>query len=158
LNQAANGSQQRPSVIRDNSLYVQNPYPNGTGIQYLLPVNSPNFPLVPTGPLFAGSGASRTLVLPATIGNLGRNTVRTPGELGVDLAVGREFPIHERLRLKVPAEAFNILNHTNFQTPNVSLNATTNSSGQPIFNSPGFGLITSARAARFLQLVARLEF
>ena len=81
-----------------------------------------------------------------------------PAELDLDLAVGRDFPIHERLRLKIRAEAFNILNHTNFQTPNVSLNATTNSSDQPIFNSPGFGIITSARAARFLQLVARIEF
>lgn len=91
-------------------------------------------------------------LLPSSVGNLGRNTV-PPGEL--DLAVSREFPIGERLRLRIRADAFNILNHTNFQTPNVSLNATTNATGQPIFNSPGFGLITSARAARFMQLVAR---
>jgi hypothetical protein len=97
-------------------------------------------------------------VIPASIGNLGRNTVRTPSEWDLDLAVGRDFPIRERLRLKVRGEAFNILNHANFQTPNVSLNATTNSSGQAIFNSPTFGLITAARAARFLQLVGRVEF
>ena len=30
--------------------------------------------------------------------------------------------------------------------------------GRGVFNSPDFGLITSARAARFLQLVARIEF
>jgi hypothetical protein len=59
--------------------------------------------------------------------------------------------------LKVRGEAFNILNHVNFQTPNVSLNTTANSRGQAIFNSPGFGLITAARAARFFQLVARIE-
>jgi hypothetical protein len=157
LNQAANSSQ-RPSVISDSSIYLQNPYANGTGIQYLLPASSTNFPLAPTGPLFAGSGATRTLVLPASIGNLGRNTVRTPGELDLDLAVGRDFPIRERLRLKLRGEAFNILNHANFQTPNVSLNTTANTSGQAIFNSPAFGLITAARAARFLQLVARIEF
>jgi hypothetical protein len=156
LSQAANN--QRPTVISNGSIYVQNPYPNGTGIQYLVPVNAANFPLAPTGPLFAGSGATRTLVLPSGVGNLGRNSIRTPGELNLDLAVGREFPIRERLRLKIRAEAFNILNHTNFLTPNVTLNATTNSSGQPVFNSPGFGIITSARAARFMQLVARIEF
>jgi len=157
LNQAANSSQ-RPSVISGSSIYVQSAYPNGTGIQYLLPASSANFPLAATGPLFAGSGTNRTLVLPASIGNLGRNTIRTPGELDLDLAVGRDFPIHERLRLKVRGEAFNVLNHVNFQTPNVSLNTTANSSGQAIFNSPGFGLITAARAARFFQLVARIEF
>jgi hypothetical protein len=157
LNQAANNSQ-RPNVISASSIYVQNPYPNGTGIQYLLPASSAKFPLAPAGPLFAGNGATRTLVIPASIGNLGRNTVHTPGEWNLDLAVGRDFPIRERLRLKVRGEAFNILNHANFQTPNVSLNATSNSSGQAIFNSPAFGLITAARAARFLQLVGRIEF
>jgi hypothetical protein len=30
--------------------------------------------------------------------------------------------------------------------------------GRPVFNSPGFGLITAAKAARFMQLVARFEF
>jgi hypothetical protein len=35
---------------------------------------------------------------------------------------------------------------------------TGNTQGQPIFNSPGFGIVTAARAARFLQLAARFEF
>jgi hypothetical protein len=156
LNMAARGL--RPSVISNTSIYVPNPYPNGTGIQYLLPVNAPNFPLGPTGPLFTGSGANRTLVLPAGIGSLGRDTVRTAGEFDLDLAVGREFAIRERARLRLRAEAFNVLNHTNFKEPNTTLTVTTNSLGQPIFNSPGFGIITTARAARFLQLVARFEF
>jgi hypothetical protein len=156
LNSAARGL--RPNVIRGNSIYVPNPYPNGTGIQYLLPVTAAGFPLGPNGPLFAGSGSNRALVLPAGIGSLGRNTIRTPGELNLDLAVGREFPIRERVRLRIRAEAFNVLNHTNLRGPNVSLTATTNAAGQPIFNSPGFGIITAARAARFMQLVGRIEF
>ena len=86
-----------------------------------------------------------------------RNTLRPPGEFDIDLAVGREFPIHERLRLRVRAEAFYLLNHTNLLAPNTMLTVTTNA-GQSIFSSPGFGLITSARAARFMQLVARIEF
>jgi hypothetical protein len=156
LNSAARGL--RPNVIGNTSIYATNPYPNGTGIQFLLPVNSSNFPLGPVGPLFTGTGANRTLVLPAGIGSLGRNAVRTAGELDLDLAVGREFPIAERIRFKLRAEAFNVLNHTNLLAPNTSLTVTTNAQGQAIFNSPGFGIITGARAARFLQLVARLEF
>lgn len=80
------------------------------------------------------------------------------GGFDPDLAVGREFPITERSRLRLRVEAFNLLNHTNFKEPNTSLTVTTNSQGQPIFNSPGFGVITDTRAARFLQLVARYEF
>jgi Carboxypeptidase regulatory-like domain/TonB dependent receptor-like, beta-barrel/TonB-dependent Receptor Plug Domain len=159
LNSAARGL--RPNVINTASIYVEHPYANGTGIQYLLPVSAANFPLGPVGPLFTGSGATRTLVLPAGIGTLGRNAVRTPGEFNVDLAVGREFPIREAVKFKLRAEAFNIFNHTNFRGPStssVSLTATTNAQGEPIYNSPGFGIITAARAARFMQLVARIEF
>ncbi|MEO7144121.1 MAG: TonB-dependent receptor, partial [Bryobacteraceae bacterium] len=157
LNPAA--SQLRPDVISNNSIYAANPAPNGTGIQYLAPVNSANFPLGPVGPLFTGSGANRTLVLPAGIGTLGRDTVQTPGELDLDLAVSRKFPIGERFKLELRAEAFNILNHTNFDAPNTSLSVVADpKTGQAVFNSPDFGLITGARAPRFLQLVARFEF
>ena len=156
LNSAARGL--RPNVINNTSIYAPKAFPNGTGIQYLLPVNSPNSPLAPNGPLFTGTGANRTEVLPAGIGSLGRNAVRTPGEFDIDLAVGRQFPITERFKLRLRAEAFNILNHTNLKEPNTSLTVTTNAQGQPVFNSPGFGIITAARAARFLQMVARFEF
>ena len=124
-----------------------------------MPASAANFPLGPVGPLFTGSGSARTLVLPAGIGSLGRNTVRTPGELDLDLAVGRKFRINERMRIALRAEAFNLLNHTNFLPPDVALTVAADPrTGQAIFNSPNFGLITSARAARFMQLVARFEF
>jgi hypothetical protein len=32
----------------------------------------------------------------------------------MDLAVRREFPVYERLKLQFRAEAFNVLNHPNF--------------------------------------------
>ena len=133
--------------------------PEGTAIRYLLSPGDPNFPYLPTGPLFTGSGATRKTVLPATIGNLGRNTTRLPGETNLDLAVSRRFPLRERLALMVRAEAFNVLNHTNLDGPNTSLTVTADPvTGQAIFNSPGFGLITSAKSARFLQMVLRIEF
>ena len=156
LNPAA--SELRPNVISTDSIYTPKVVPNGIGEQFLVPANSSSFPLGPVGPLFTGTGATRTLVLPAGIGTLGRDTVRTPGEFDLDFAVARKFPIRERLKLEIRGEAFNILNHTNFQAPDTSLTVTANSAGRGVFNSPNFGLITASRAARFLQLAVRIEF
>ena len=47
-------------------------------------------------------------------GNAPRNFVRGFGATQVNLAVMREFPLHESLALQFRAEAFNILNHPNF--------------------------------------------
>ncbi len=157
LNPAA--SQLRPNVISGTSVYLPATVPNGIGVQYLVPASAANFPLGAVGPLFTGTGSARALVLPAGIGTRGRNSVRTPGEFDVDFAVGRKFSICEHLKLQLRAEAFNILNHTNFSTPNTALSVVVDSkTNRGVFNSPDFGLITAARAARFLQLVARLEF
>lgn len=47
-------------------------------------------------------------------GNAGRNFARGFGATAVNLALRREFPIHERLHLQFRAEAFNVVNHANF--------------------------------------------
>lgn len=158
-NPAQSGTnQQRPNDSDPNvSLYTPET-PNGTGVQYLLPASALNFPLQPTGPLFVGSGSSRTQVLPVAIGSLGRNVIRGPGQLDLNLSLGRSFLLRERLRFGIRMEAYNAVNHTNFQAPASSLSLTTNSAGQPIWNSPTYGLITAANQARFLQLVARFDF
>ncbi len=151
-------AQQRPFDVNPSvSLYTAQ-VPNGTGVQYLLPTSAPNFPLQPAGPLFVGSGAARTQVLPVDIGTLGRNVVRAPGQLDLNVSVGRIFAIRERLRFTIRMEAYNALNHTNFQAPASSLTLTTNAAGQPIWNSPLYGVITGANQSRFLQLVARIDF
>jgi hypothetical protein len=50
-------------------------------------------------------------------GNLGRNALRGFGAWQWDLAVHRDFPIHESLLLQFRAEMFNVLNHPNFGAP-----------------------------------------
>ena len=47
-------------------------------------------------------------------GNAPRNFVRGFGVWQMDVAVRREFPIHEGLKLQFRAEAFNVFNHPNF--------------------------------------------
>jgi hypothetical protein len=117
-------------VSPDQSLYVPE-VPNGTGVQYLLPASAAGFPLVPSGPLFAGSGSSRVQVLPVDIGTLGRDVVRAPRQLDLDLSIGRAFTMRERLQFMIRMEAYNALDHTNFQAPSSSLTLTTNSAGHP---------------------------
>src|SRR5262249_54051950 len=83
------------------------------------------------------------------------------GEWSQDLSLIREFRLKGKLRFQLRGEAFNVFNHTNFNGPNVELNViatTVNGQDAAVFNSPNFGLITSAKAPRFLQLVARIEF
>ena len=54
------------------------------------------------------------LPAPGVIGNAPRNFARGFGAWQMNMAVRREFPIYERLKLQFRAEAFNIFNHPNF--------------------------------------------
>ncbi len=152
-------NQQRPHLIGNSMDAKTGTYaPEGTGVRYLMSPSEPNFPFAPSGPFWTGPANARVRVLPATVGTLGRNTIREPGEFNIDLAITRTFPIRERLRFELRGEAFNFLNHTNFNAPNTGLSVQADARGQAVFNSPGFGLITSAKSSRFIQIVARLEF
>ncbi len=90
-----------------------------TGSQYYS-----NLSLVPNQPIYVHGSqypGGRT-INPAAFsypsgndpGDAPRNFVRGFGETQINMAVRREFPITERLRLQFRAEAFNILNHPNF--------------------------------------------
>ena len=81
-----------------------------------------------------------------TYGNAGHNSLRGPGFFDVDLAVSRTFKIYERLTLDVRAEAFNVLNHPNFMTPNANV------------SSSSFGQITTAFDPRILQAAVKVIF
>jgi hypothetical protein len=49
-----------------------------------------------------------------SFGDIGRNSVRGFPAWQEDIAVRREFPLHESLKLQFRAEAFNVFNHPNF--------------------------------------------
>jgi hypothetical protein len=57
--------------------------------------------------------------VPATSrqGNLGRNALRGFDATQVDLTLGRQFKLHERLSLQARADFINIFNHPNFGSP-----------------------------------------
>jgi hypothetical protein len=50
----------------------------------------------------------------SSLGDAPRNFARGLGAWQMDMAVRRDFPIHERLKLQFRAETFNIFNHPNF--------------------------------------------
>jgi hypothetical protein len=54
-------------------------------------------------------------------GNSGRNILRGPGFIDLDLGISREFAIRERVRLSLRAESFNTMNHPNFGIPNMAI-------------------------------------
>lgn len=136
------------------------PGPGGT-VRYIQAIDSANFPLSPVGPFYTGAGATRTQILPFSIGNLGRNTIRAPNSYNTDLSVIRRFKISERMNFNVRAEAFNVFNQTTFlfDPAGSSTSLPVVASGtQAVFNAPNFGLIDRSLPARRMQVVARFEF
>jgi hypothetical protein len=81
-----------------------------------------------------------------TFGNAGAYSLSGPGFVNVDLALTRSFRIRESHQLDVRFENFNALNHPNFSNPTGNL------------SSNQFGLITSAKAPRILQLAMKYVF
>jgi Carboxypeptidase regulatory-like domain len=87
-----------------------------------------------------------------TFGNVGRGVYSGPGMAEVDTSLFKTTAITERTNLQFRAEFFNVLNHSNFATPN----ATVFSSGAI---SPSAGLITAtATTSRQIQFGLKLIF
>lgn len=93
---------------------------------------------------------------PFTFGNVGRvlPNVRTPGTVNWDLSFIKNTRIVERFNLQFRTEMFNFMNHVNLGAPNTSF-----SPGPNGFNQSGsFGVITSARDARTIQMSLKFMF
>src|ERR1035441_4362196 len=89
-----------------------------------------------------------------TFGNVSRDALTGPGLFGLDFSASRSAHLTERLGLQFRAEFFNILNHTNFSTPNEVV-YTSATSGI----SPTAGLVTAtSTTSRQIQFGAKLQF
>jgi hypothetical protein len=88
--------------------------------------------------------------LPYTVGDIPRSAplgLFAPHNADLDLSVRREFVIHEKFRLALQADAFNVNNAVHFAPPGTSIDAAT------------YGIFTSmANSPRKLQFSARLTF
>ena len=80
--------------------------------------------------------------------------VRTPGTVNWDLSFIKNTRFTERFNLQFRTEMFNFMNQVNLGAPNTGF-----SPGPTGFNQSGsFGVITSARDARTIQLSLKLMF
>ena len=104
-----------------------------------------------------------SLPVVGTYGNLGRNTLISPGMWTFDGSFFKNFNLTERHKLQFRAEFFNLFNHPNLNVPGASPGGTSgvgtllvDSSGKP---NPSFGQIVSTRtSARQIQLALRYTF
>ncbi len=80
-------------------------------------------------------------------GNAGRNLLRGPGFVNLDLSIFKTFKVTDALATQVRIEAFNLTNTPHFANPNSDL------------SGGNVGTITQTIGnARILQFAARLTF
>lgn len=99
---------------------------------------------------------------PGTTGNVSRDSMIGPGLADVDLSLAKTTKIGERLRAQFRAEYFNILNHSNFTTPNPVVFSTGPTPAKPATAaevSPTAGVLTAtSTTSRQLQFALKLLF
>jgi len=99
---------------------------------------------------------------PGTFGNASRDSLEGPGLDDLDLSLAKNASIHERLRAQFRVEYFNVLNHTNFTTPNAivfSNGPTPAKATSAAAVSPTAGAMTAtATTSRQLQFALKFLF
>jgi hypothetical protein len=154
------GASQRPNG-NPQLLKLAKPTKNGPSLQYYDSAADPNFPLTASGPIFNTINGVRTQIVATGFGNVSRDSNRAPGEADFDASVSKDFRLVERLNFQFRVDAFNVINHTNFQAPSGSLSVTETTQAPTVATfatSSGFGKITGTQPNRSLQLSARFTF
>ncbi len=99
---------------------------------------------------------------PGQFGNAGRNSIVGPGIVAFDAEVHKQFrmPYKEGHVLQFRFEAFNVLNHPNWQMPNLNILSGSAQPGQPSTAAhQNFGVVTSTSTAmRQVQLGLKYSF
>jgi len=118
-----------------------------------VPVDVPNFAggkvLFDTDPRHRNSYFDTSLFSNELLGQFGNSRRRFfhgPGLNNFDLALQKTTKITESKELQFRFEAFNAFNHAQFNNPSGEINSST------------FGLVTSARDPRIMQVAARFTF
>jgi hypothetical protein len=128
----------RPNVFNKSLVYTGKKILSGVAAngEYLSPVSVGAFGT-------AGVGTPT-----GTYGDEGRNEFRGPKYFQFDTSLVRTFSVHERLKLMLRLEAYNVLNHPSFTSPGTTMSSST------------FGVITAeaGNGARIFQGATKLIF
>jgi hypothetical protein len=133
-----------------------NPTGNGDTRNPVRPNWNPNFngPLYPRTPTHYFNAEAFLPPTTGTYGNVSRDALTGPGLSELDFSVAKNSHVSEKMQVQIRAEFFNVLNHTNFLTPNEVV-YTSATSGI----SPTAGLVTStSTTSRQIQFGAKLQF
>ena len=163
------GGTGQPLTIFTGTLPGLNGGPSGTGYN---DNQRPN--RVASEPCAAKSGPPEQVINPnaytlngfrlGTIGNAGRGDCTGPGYFQTDLALYKNFPLSNGIKLQFRWDIFNVFNNTNFLFQDLVVNmnpsaVTLNAAGNTIANAtiPGsFGQATRVRDPRQMQLGFKL--
>lgn len=133
-----------------------NPTNNGDSRDPIRPSLNPAF----HGKLIEGTSAQyfnpAAFIVPVsgTYGNAGRNSLAGPGLATLDASMKKTTPLTEKASLQFRAEFFNVLNHTNFGTPNEVVFSAAGTTP-----SPSAGVITStSSSSRQIQFGLKVLF
>jgi hypothetical protein len=149
----------RPNLIPGVPVYLRQAIRSGTGAANRGYLNPAAFAQVTAGcptPLSPATCAGY-----GTYGNIRRNSFRGPTNYQFDAQVSRIFPIHESLNMVFRLEAFNVLNHPNFNIPTGSTSGTPGlpTGGNAVLSSGTFGQLTStANQPRIFQGSLKFNF
>jgi len=107
--------------------------------------------------MFANTNAVNSFVAsyPGMVGT--RGIIRGPRLFNSDVALSKFFQIHERQRVQIRAEAFNVFNHVNFANPSGTSIYSPTTFGE-ITSQVGAGSTTSSGGPRVFQFALRYEF
>jgi hypothetical protein len=108
---------------------------------------------------FATAGSPQDPV--GSYGNVGRNSIRGPHFVNLDLSLVRMFKLNEHQNLQFRVEGFNILNHTNFVGGYAPAGQYAGSSYGTLsqnLSSANFGQINGAYDPRIFQFALRLMY
>jgi hypothetical protein len=117
----------------------------GTGVVGIRPSRT-GVSITPIAPGTYANPEAFTAPVPGTWGNAGRNSLRGPSQLSMDLTVARAFRLGARLNLEWRLAATNVLNRVTFGAV------------EAIVGSPQFGRATVANPMRALRTTVRLRF